>query len=499
VRIAIGPIHCDGGHRKEVFVNPYPPRTPQEVQEFISQYGVFKEDTDDFNFFPQEEIKRRQGELLKRQVQWAYEGSPYYREIFDQRRLSPADLKSTDDLVKLPVTAKKTYMGRPEDFRLKFTTPSPYDQFYDVTYTTGTTMGKPTPFYNTSYDHFLLTRALMRYMKIACVTPDDIIVNTFPLGVVPHIGYVRMNQIAFSIGARLVVGNTGSPFPEASVHRTMQELIEMIERFKVTAVGGIGSFCRRLIVEAERKGKDFSSVRNVLAMGEGVPRGMREDMRERLQKMGARNVFISNPFGFTEAQASFAECAEFSGCHNYDPSLYFMEVVNPETGERLADGETGHLAITHLNRRGTVLVRYLIGDISAITNETCPYCGRCGQRLIIKAGSTYGTRTKELVKLKGTLINPETMKSEISNVLGVAEYQIIFTKEDLQDPYSLDKLLIKVAVSDRSPEEVAREIRERILITAEMTPKVEFAKPEEIYDPAKSLKATRVIDLRPGE
>jgi phenylacetate-coenzyme A ligase PaaK-like adenylate-forming protein len=279
----------------------------------------------------------------------------------------------------------------------------------------------------------------------------------------------------------------------------MQDLIEMIERFKVTVIGGIGSFCRRLIVEAERKGRNFSLVRNVLAMGEGVPKGMREDMRNRLQNMGAKNVFISNPFGFTECQASFAECYEFSGCHNYDPSLYFMEVVNPDTGERLPDGETGLLAISHLNRRGTVLLRYLIGDISAITNETCKYCGRHGQRLIIKTGSTYGTRTKELVKLKGTLINPETMKSEISNVPGVAEYQIIFTKEDLKDSYSSDKLLVKVAVSDRNPEDVAKEIRERILLTAEMTPKVEVVKAEEIYDPTKTLKATRVVDLRPTE
>jgi len=480
-------------------MNHYPPQTPEEVKRFLSQYRIFREDTDDFNFFPQEEMKRRQSELLRRQIQWAYEGSAYYRELFDKNRLVPEAMKTTDDLVKLPVTAKKAYMDRPEDFRLKFKTPSPYDQFYDVTYTTGTTMGKPTPFYNSSYDHFFLTRALMRYMKIACVTPDDIIVNTFPLGVVPHIGYFRMNQIAFAVGAPLVVGNTGSPFPDCSVHRSMQDLIEMIEQFKVTVIGGIGSFCRRLIVEAERKGRDFSLVRNVLAMGEGVPKGMREDMRNRLQNMGAKNVFISNPFGFTECQASFAECYEFSGCHNYDPSLYFMEVVNPDTGERLPDGETGLLAITHLNRRGTVLLRYLIGDISAITNETCKYCGRHGQRLIIKTGSTYGTRTKELVKLKGTLINPETMKSEISNVPGVAEYQIIFTKEDLKDPYSSDKLLVKVAVSDRKPEDVAKEIRERILLTAEMTPKVEVVKAEEIYDPTKTLKATRVVDLRPTE
>jgi len=477
----------------------YPPDTPEKVQRFISKYRIFREDTDDLNFFTHDEIKRRQSELLRRQVQWAYEGSAYYRELFDTHKLVPDDIKTTDDLAKVPITEKKDYMKRPEDFRLKFKDPSPFDQFYDVTFTTGTTTGKPTPFYNTTYDHFLLTRALTRYMKIACVTPDDVIVNTFPLGVVPHIGYVRMNQIAIALGAPLLVGNTGSPFPEARIHRSMNDLIEMIEYYKATVIGGIGSFCRRLIVEAERQGRNFSSVRNVLAMGEGVPKGMRSDMIKRLQNMGAKDVFVSNPFGFTECQASFAECYEFSGCHNYDPSLYFVEVVDQETRESLPEGETGLLAITHLNRRGTVLLRYLIGDISAVTTETCPYCGRSGQRLIIKTGSTYGTRTKELVNLKGTLINPESMKSEITNVPGVAEYQIIFTKKDLDDPYSLDELVVKVAVSGRDEAEVAKEIQERILLAAEMTPKVEFTTSEEIYDPAKSLKATRVVDLRPQE
>ena len=477
----------------------YPPDTPEKVQDFNSRYPIFRQDTDDFNFFSQEEIKRRQSQLLRSQIEWAYAASNYYRELFDKHHLVPDDFKTIDDLSKLPVTGKKAYMERAEDFRLSFKNPSPFDQLYDVTFTTGTTTGVPTPFYNTSYDHFLLTRALMRYMKIACVTPDDIILNSFPLGAVPHIGYVRMNQIAMSVGALLLVGNTGSPFAEARIHRSMNELIEMIEYYKVTVIGGIGSFCRRLIVEAERQGRNFSTVRNILAMGEGVPKGMREDMRTRLKNMGANDLFISNPFGFTECQASFAECYEFSGCHNYDPSLYFMEVVDQETGDRLPDGETGLMAITHLNRRGTVLLRYLIGDISAITNETCPHCGRSGQRLMIKTGSTYGTRTKELVNLKGTLINPESMKSEITNVPGVAEYQIIFTKKDLNDPYSLDELLIKVAVSDRDKEEVARDIRDRILLSAEMTPKIEFNEAKEIYDPSVTLKATRVVDLRPKE
>ncbi|MCJ7652146.1 MAG: hypothetical protein MUO75_00425, partial [Actinobacteria bacterium] len=84
---------------------------------------------------------------------------------------------------------------------------------------------------------------------------------------------------------------------------------------------------------------------------------------------------------------------------------------------------------------GTVLLRYDVGDYAAITHEQCRFCGRTGVRTQIAVGSTYATRTGELVNLKGTLINPEILRDEIANTAGIAEYQVVFTKKDPSDPY----------------------------------------------------------------
>ena len=117
---------------------------------------------------------------------------------------------------------------------------------------------------------------------------------------------------------------------------------------------------------------------------------------------------------------------------------------------------------------------------------------------MVVVGSTYATRTSELVKLKGTLINPEVMCDEVANTPGVKEYQIIFTKKDPEDPFSLDELIVKMAPEegfDRAT--IENEVQTKLVTAVEMRAKVEFVEMEEIYDPTVALKAYRVIDTRP--
>jgi phenylacetate-coenzyme A ligase PaaK-like adenylate-forming protein len=252
---------------------------------------------------------------------------------------------------------------------------------------------------------------------------------------------------------------------------------------------------------AEEQGRDFSAINKIQALGEAVPTGMRQDMRQRLQNMGAGDVFISNAFGFTEAQTSFQECAELGGAHVGTPELFYIEVVDEETGKRKPDGETGLLAITHLDRRGTCLLRYLVGDIVAITHETCPVCGRNDVRIIPAVGSTYGTRTKELIKVKGTLINPQAMFDAVINTEGVLEYQFVVTKEDESDPYSMDLLNLRVgAAAGFDLGHLEQALIENVQRAVEIRPRVEFVdRLTDIFNPAQALKPTRLADSRPSE
>lgn len=475
--------------------------SPEKVKRFIDMYPVYKNDVDCPAFKSREEIRELQNKNLRVQLELCDKYSPYYSELFKEANIDVSKIKTVDDLEKLPLTTKEDYMKDPEAFRLRLPGDRPFFELltWNVTMTTGTTSGFPTVFWNTTHDEYATFQFLIRSSKISWGTPDDVIFDCFPFGPVPHIGYLRAITAPLAIGASVCAGHTGMAYPEFPVLRRMDEAIRIAENQRATVIMGIASYIRRMVMRAEELSVDFSSVRAVHALGEPCPKGMRDDMRKRLEGLGAENVFIHNGWGFTECQGSFSECTELGGVHNPDPTLYFIEVVDPETGERKEDGEEGVAAITHLNRRGTVLLRYVLGDIIKLTHEQCPYCGRNTERIMPVSGSVYATRTKELVKFKGTLINPGALKDAIENVGGIAEYQIIFTKSDPNDPYSTDKLVLKVAPTGTvSREELEKRIADAVVKAAEMSATIEWvSSPSEIYDPMVSLKATRVVDLRP--
>ena len=114
--------------------------------------------------------------------------------------------------------------------------------------------------------------------------------------------------------------------------------------------------------------------------GEASSRAMREELRRCLCELGAQGTTIFDRYGSTELGA-FAQCTEEGDWHNPAPEIQFHEIVDPDTGARLPDGERGALAVTHLDRRGTVLIRFLIGDTVAIERTPCPHCGRNGDRI----------------------------------------------------------------------------------------------------------------------
>ena len=445
------------------------------------------------------ELREAQDRNFRRQMQLVFAAHPYYQASLEQAHLKPEDFQGLDDLEKLPLTYKTDYMKNPLAFRLNpLPDMTPHERIiWDLSYTTGTTSGVPTPFYNTTYDYFGILHSLKKLCEITDIRATDCVMNLFPLTPVPHIGFLRTRDYATVVGASVVSALTGTPFATFPVHNSMDHAIKMIEQHRATVLSGIVSYVRRVVMRAEELGADFSSVRLASALGEPCPRGMREDMRRRLRNLGAKgDLMIGNALGFTEMQGSTGECVELGGGHNPAPDRFFFEVVDEQTGKRLADGERGLFVVTHLDRRGTVLLRYVLGDICAISNEACPHCGRIGQRVISNV-----IRTKELVKLKGTLVNPDVMKEAIATIDGIDEYQIIFTKENLEDPYSLDKLVVRIATSthEAAREQLVEALRQRMQEAAEMRPVIEFAQMSEIFDPSKTLKSTRVIDLRPVE
>ena len=441
-------------------------------------------------------LREQQDRYVPKMMRLCAAGHPYYGPLMKKLGLTPDDFRTVEDLRKLPPLPKREFANDPEAFKLDLGGVSglaPEETtLADIIYTAGST-SRPAPFYDTVHDRFTRVQLMGRAAAIAGVGPDDTLMNIFPLSAVPHQGFLTASWGAMASGAKLLTGLTGRVYPEVPVHKRMVEAIEIAAGQRATVLWGITTYVRRFVMRAQELGKDFSSVRLAIVTGEPCPPFMREDIRARLMDMGSETPTTNNGYGMTETQGPAMECVELGGMHQPSPEQFFFEVIDQDTGEPLPDGEPGMMLVSHLNRRGTVLLRYVVGDVVSLTHETCPHCGRTEPRFL-------GTprRADEFTKVKGTLINLGSLQDELAALLrkGVAEYQIVLTTEDRSDPLSPDAVLLRLACAPRDQEPVGREAEALVRSAIEITPEVEFLPPDGFAEIAGGYKFKRVIDER---
>lgn len=441
-------------------------------------------------------LRKQQNRHLPRMMHLCASAHPYYRRVFRDLGLAVDDFHSVEDLRRLPILRKQDYVRDPEQFRLRLDgiTGLALEEatLADVIYTSGSS-GKPTPFYDTVHDRFARIHHLGRVAAIAGIGPRDTVMNLFPLSAVPHQGFLSAMWGAMAAGSRLLSGMTGSAYADYPIHHRMDDAIEMIEREQATVLWGITAYVRRVVIRAQELGKDFSAVRLAMVMGEPCPPPMREDFRQRLQSLGSTAPKINNGYGFTEVQGPAIECVEGGGRHQVVPDQFYTEIVDPDTGSPVPEGKPGLLLISHLNRRGTVLLRYAPGDVVAMSHETCLPCGRREPRLL---GNPH--RVDGLTKVKGTLIDPAALHEQLAQLLhqGVAEYQVTVTREILRDPFSQDVLLVRVACAESARKRLAEEVPRLVRQAAEVTPSVEFLPEDGFAEIAGGYKFSRFADER---
>lgn len=441
-------------------------------------------------------LRDQQNKYLARMAPLWAQAHPYARRVFAERGLTPDDFRTVDDIPRLPPMTKQDYIRDPESFRLDPAHASGLSleerTIADIIYTAGST-GEPTPFYDTVHDRFSRIDLLERGARVAGIGPDDTVMNLFPLSAVPHQGYLSATWGAMAIGSKLLSAHTGRAYAGFPVHRRMDEAIDLIESQRATVLWGITSYVRQVILRAEELGKDFSAVRLVMAMGEPCPTAMRDDMRARLTRLGSPHVTVNNGYGMTELMGPSTECCENGGAHLPAPEQFYFEVVDPQTHEPVPDGARGLLVLTHLNRRGTVLLRYVAGDAVALTHDQCPHCGRWEPRFL---GSPY--RVDGLTKVKGTLVNPAMLLEGLSGLLsrGVKEYQIVISRETPGDPLSADVLRVRAACAEEDQARLREEIAATVRAETEISPGIEFLPEDGFGEIAGGYKFKRFVDER---
>lgn len=439
----------------------------------------------DLLFARRAEIEATQARRFVETMQRIAAAHPYYRRVLAERGLGAADFRSLDDLGRLPLTRKQDYMREPEAFRLvDAALPEEMQAVWDVMYTTGSSAGRPTPFVSTSFDFFRILELNRNMLRLRGVRGDDVIANLFPLTARPHGAFIRALHAAASMNIRVVAALPGNPSPYFSLGHGLDEVVEIVARNRATILWGVPSYVRRVVARAEELAADFRAVRLAFVTGEGLGEPARAALTSAMRRIGCADAWVSISYGATEMQGGMVECAPGSGYHNPAPDQLHVEIVDPQSGTPLAEGEPGLVTITHLQRTGTVLLRYALGDTSILSRGQCRDCGSWTDRLV-----AMPRRADSLMKIKGTLVNPDVLVEAAESVLQSGEFQFVVTRgED-----GADALAVRVPPQAAAlAEPLARAVKQAVGVTAQ----VELAEPRAFADPSRSWKMKRVVDLR---
>lgn len=432
----------------------------------------------DLLFSSRNEIVAAQSAALAESMPRIAAAHPFYRRMFASRDLAPGDFRTPEDLAKLPLTRKEDYLREPDAFRLSDESlPEEMRAVWDVMYTTGSTAGRPAPFVSTSYDFFRILELNRNMLRLRGARPDDVIANLFPLTPRPHGAFIRVLHAAASLNLRVVSAMPGNPSPYFTLGHGTDDVVDIVARSRATILWGVPSYVRRVVARAEEKGADLRSVRLAFVTGEGLSEVAREELTAALRRIGAPDAWVSISYGATEMQGGMVECAPGSGYHNPAPDQIHVGIADPATGAPLPDGREGLVTLSHLRRTGTVLLRYALGDVSVLSRARCPHCGSFTDRLV-----AMPRRVDRLVKIKGTLVNPDVLVEIAERELGTREFQFSIRR----GADGTDVLTLTVAG------EAQPGLPEQIKAASGITPIVEFAE----VDLAQGWKAKRLVDLR---
>lgn len=450
----------------------------------------------DLPFRPRAEIEAVQEANFAAMLDLCFERHPYYRRRFAEIGLERGDIRGLADIARLPVIAKSDYAAEPAVFRLETEgLPEEARVAWDVMHTTGSSGGRPTPFHSTAHDFYGTLTANRRALEIRGVRDSDIVANLCPMTLYPYGAYHRTIAAANAMKIPVVSPLPGRPSPAFHWSAGLDDVVATVARTRATILWGVASYVRRVLLRAGELGADFSAVRLAFVTGEPVGEEMRADMTRRLAALGATDPWVSVSYAATEMQVGAVECRPGSGYHDPAPDHFYFEVVDPGTHAPLPDGTRGLAVLTHLDRRGTVLLRYSLGDMTAMSREKCPHCGAWTDRF-----TELPARSDGLVKVRGMLIDPGHVADAVLADGRVDEFQMVVDREDPGDPLSMDRLILRYApkAGVEAPA-LAEDLADAVRHAIGVRPVPQEVLIGEIFDPERSLKSRRLVDLRTAE
>jgi phenylacetate-CoA ligase len=398
-------------------------------------------------------------------------GNPFYRRLDG---IEPESLRSHDDLARLPFTVKNDLRDQYPFGMLV----SARREIVRVHASSGTT-GRPTVVAYTRADLELWADVLARGLVAGGVTEDDVLQNATGYGL--FTGGLGFHDAATRVGAMVVPTSSGN---------TARQVM-LLRDFGVTALHATPSYALHIAEAALSEGVDLRAlpIRAVFLGAEPMSESLQDEVAS---AMGAT---VYEQYGLSEVigPGVASNCGVGRELHVWDDH-YIPEIVDPETGERLPDGEVGELVFTAPTKEALPVLRYRTRDRTFLTREPCP-CGRTGARI----GKILG-RTDDMLIVRGVNVFPSQIEHALLRLEGLSpNYQIVLTtRADRQD-----ELRVRIEPTERvssggveAGDRAALEGRARAALRDALGLQVivELAAPGTI--PRSEGKAVRVLDQR---
>ncbi len=420
---------------------------------------------------PRDKLRQLQSERLVATVRRVYERVPFYRRKFDEAGVKPDDIRSVDDLPKLPFTTK-------DDLRENYPFglfAVPLDQVVRVHASSGTT-GKPTVVGYTRNDIELWADMIARVMAMVGVRPGIVVQNAYGYGL--FTGGLGFHYGAERVGALVVPVSGGN---------TKRQLM-LMQDFGSGVILCTPSYALFMAEAAEEEGLDLHELpvaAGIFGAEPWTPQ-MRQEIEERWGIQAYDTYGLSEVIGPGVSH----ECHAKNGLHIFEDH-FIPEVIDPETGEPLPEGELGELVFTCVTKEALPLIRYRTRDRTRLFYEKCD-CGRTLVRMEKVTG-----RTDDMIIVRGVNVFPSQIESVLLQFEGIEpHYQIVVDRGADQ----IDELEVWVEIPEeiRSQEgqvvELERKLAYEINSTLGIRVNLKLVPPKTI--PRFEGKAKRVIDKR---
>lgn len=430
--------------------------------------GYFQKETE---CMPREEIKRIQSERLVWQVARMYDRVELFRKRMDEKKLKPEDIKSIDDLSKLPFSYK-------QDLRDYY----PYGLFAEPlknivrTHASSGTTGKQIVVGYTRHDLEMWADCMARQLAAAGTTDEDVVQVSYGYGL--FTGGLGAHAGAERIGATVVPTSSGN---------TARQIRTMVD-FGTTVLCCTPSYSMYLAEAIEEAG-----LRDKIRLKSGVfgAEPWTEDMRHAIEDSLGIKAF--DVYGLSEIMGPGVsyECECQNGMH-VNEDMFVPEIIDPDTGEVLPEGAQGELVFTTLTKEGFPVIRYRTRDICSLNYEQCE-CGRTFVRMNKPTG-----RSDDMMIIRGVNVFPSQIEEVLLRISeGVTpNYQIIVGRENNTDTLDINVEMTEKLFADdvKSIEKIERKIVSDLRSVLGIGAKVHLVNPKTI---ARSEgKAKRVIDNR---